>query len=583
MPKSWRSASVRSWTEPRPAWEGALHALRQGVRDVFAFLVGPRWAVFITAVMALLALVGVVLPQLPAWAVDDPASREAWVSAQEGKLGPAAHWLWRVGLLNVFRAPWFAAGLGLLVFSLVAYSLSRLPGLYAAVLRPRKWPPDTYFQVAPLRLEAAGRPDLRRLVGGLRRRLYRVEVRQEGETTYLFADRFPWAQVGTVLAHAAVVVLVVAAAVGKAEAFSIPILLAEGQVRPVFPSPTHPRQMQVEVVEAQARFDRQGLPLEYGAQVVVYRQGEAVARCRITVNAPCQYQGYRFHLAAYFGFGAEVVVREAASGRALYHETLALQFPRPTPHLVVREEGSGRLVYEGAPALGGPIPTDEGATSSLALLSLHGRDWVVALQERGEKRTLLIADAQDLSRALTLAPGEAASLEGLRWELMAIEMAPAARVTDLPSPEGGDVLLQMVHVAYGTGTASEGGRVPVVGGEGPPLLYVLGVGERPLALRPGEAAQVGPYQYQFLGQRGFVGIEVRRDPSTNLVWAGAALLILGLVLAFWLPRRRLWARVRADEVCIVGQGGEREDMAKELAPLLRKAGASPRWEVGDDG
>jgi len=581
--KSWRSASGRSWTEA--SWTArAAPFLRRWAHDLVAFLVGPRWAVIITAVMAAAALAGVVLPQLPAWAVGDPAAEAAWLAEQEGKFGPATSWLWRLGLLDVFRSPWFVAGLGLMVVSLVAYSLSRLPGLYAAIFRPRKWPPDSYFDVASGRLEATGRPDLGRLAGGLCRRLYRVEVRQEGETTYLFADRFPWAQAGGLLAHVAVVVLVVAAAVGKVGAFSLPLLLAEGEIRPVFPSPTHPQQMQVEVEEAQARFDPQGFPLEYAARVTLYRRGEEVARCRVTVNSPCRHGGYRFHLAAYFGYGAEVVVREVASGRAIYHETLALQFRRPAPHLVVREEGSGRPVFDGAPALGEPIPTGEGVTSSLALLSLAGREWVVALQERGEERTVLVADAEDLSRAVSLAPGKGAPLGGLRWELVGIEMAPAARVTDLPAPAGagGGVLLQMGNVAYGTGTASEGGRVPVVGGGGPPVLYILGVGERPLVLRPGEAAQLGPYAYEFVGQRAFVGLEVRKDPSVNLVWAGAALLIGGLILTFWLPRRRLWARIRGDEVCIVGQGGERADMARELAPLLGKAGARPRWEVDDD-
>lgn len=559
--------------------------MRRWGRDLFSFLVGPRWAVIITAVMAAVALVGVVLPQLPPWAVGDPASVRAWLGEQERRLGPATPWLWRLGLLDVFRTPWFAAGLGLMVASLLAYSLSRLPGLYASIFRPRKWPPDVYFDMAPHRVEGWGRADVVTLVRGLRRRLYRVEVRRDGSIAYLFADRFPWAQAGTLLAHVAVVVLVLAAAVGRAEAFSIPLMVAEGQARPVFPTPTHPRQMEVEVTGAWARFDAQGLPLQYAAELAIFRQGEEVARCRVTVNSPCQYGGYRFHLAAYFGFGAEVMVKEASSGRAIYHETVALQMQRPAPYLRAWEDGTGRLAYEGAVALGNPIVTAQGLTSSLALLSVAGRDWALVLREGKGEATLLIADAQNLSRAVTLAPGEGASLGGVRWELVEVQKAPAAEVADVPIPlgQGEGLLLQMSNVAYGTGNVSQGGRVAVAGGEGPPTLIVLGLGDRPITLQPGEAAVVGPYEYIFLGQRAFVGIEVRRDPSVNLVWAGAALLVLSLVLIFWLPRRRLWARLREDGVCIVGQGEASMDLRRELGPLLQRAGVFLQQEVEEDG
>jgi hypothetical protein len=67
-----------------------------------------------------------------------------------------------------------------------------------------------------------------------------------------------------------------------------------------------------------------------------------------------------------------------------------------------------------------------------------------------------------------------------------------------------------------------------------------------------------------------------------LVWAGAALLVLSLVFTFWLPRRRLWARLKGEEVCIVEQGGTDMDLRRELGPLLRRAGVSLRQEVEED-
>jgi cytochrome c biogenesis protein len=49
--------------------------------------------------------------------------------------------------------------------------------------------------------------------------------------------------------------------------------------------------------------------------------------------------------------------------------------------------------------------------------------------------------------------------------------------------------------------------------------------------------------YTFERTRQFTGLIVAHDPGVNFVWVGSALLVLGLILVFFFPHRRVWVRV----------------------------------------
>jgi cytochrome c biogenesis protein len=63
-------------------------------------------------------------------------------------------------------------------------------------------------------------------------------------------------------------------------------------------------------------------------------------------------------------------------------------------------------------------------------------------------------------------------------------------------------------------------------------------------LDQGKATAMGGYEITFVRERQFTGLIVSRDPGAPIVWLGALFLILGVVLVFLFPARRLWARVR---------------------------------------
>jgi len=107
---------------------------------------------------------------------------------------------------------------------------------------------------------AADAPALER---ALRRRWYAVETFVEGDITYIFADRFRWAELGTILTHGAVIFFILGAVISRASGYSADLFIGEGESKPVFQSVGRPDQMQVQLLDAVGSFNARGQPLDY--------------------------------------------------------------------------------------------------------------------------------------------------------------------------------------------------------------------------------------------------------------------------------------------------------------------------------
>ena len=61
----------------------------------------------------------------------------------------------------------------------------------------------------------------------------------------------------------------------------------------------------------------------------------------------------------------------------------------------------------------------------------------------------------------------------------------------------------------------------------------------------------------------------KADPGVNLVWIAFGSLILGLMITFYLPRRRVWARLTPDgQLSLVGRSDRYVDFEREFGRLL---------------
>ena len=50
--------------------------------------------------------------------------------------------------------------------------------------------------------------------------------------------------------------------------------------------------------------------------------------------------------------------------------------------------------------------------------------------------------------------------------------------------------------------------------------------------------------FTFARESRFTGLRVVKDPGTNIIWVASALMVIGLVMLFYFPHRRLWALVK---------------------------------------
>ena len=537
-------------------------------------LVGSaQFALALIGFLALAGLLAVMLPQIPETLRGNPAAVAVWVELQRGNFGPLTEPMRRVGLFNVVASWWFLTALGLLAISVVVYMANRLPSVWRNVTKPQERVPDSFFDRAANRVaftmaEATGEGEaVTRLEALLRRRRFRVRTFREGDASYLFADRFAWAQLGTFVSHVALIMFLAGGLLSWTGGYTNGLSIAEGTVQPVFPV-SHPNQMLVEVVDAVAKFDAEGTPLDYRTELVIYQDGREVTRGVATVNDPLDYGGYRFHQAGYFGEGAALRVRDAATGNTLYREVLELRELWPAPVVTVRD-AQGALLLDDV-----IVPTEQlqGAWGTPITVPGSGREfWVGVKQREPEVWDLVVFGLADEEARIVAPPGVSTRAGDLQFTLVEVTGLP---YTTTPS-------------STALGIPGDNERSLVVMSESPdgtPYLTVQGaVAGYALTLYPEQPVQIGGREYLFEGRREFAGIEVRRDPGAKFIWIAVGLLLAGLAITFYVPRLRLWARVRRQETVLAGLAEGSGSFRSETKQLARELGvrADESREEGD--
>jgi cytochrome c biogenesis protein len=88
-------------------------------------------------------------------------------------------------------------------------------------------------------------------------------------------------------------------------------------------------------------------------------------------------------------------------------------------------------------------------------------------------------------------------------------------------------------------------------------------------LTPGDEHRIGDVMVRLDGFDAWVTFMSRRDPGLGVVFAGTVLLVAGLAVAFWLPRRRVTVRPARAGTALVLRGERFDRPAAELDRLRR--------------
>ena len=529
-------------------------------KPLFRLLTSVRFALVQLGVVGVAALLGVVFPQAPDPIRLNPPAYDAWTEIQRERYHIFTTAMRRLDLFEVFHSVWFNALLILLMLSVAVCTANRFAPIWRSVRRPLRRVNDRYFETAHARAAFPTPADPGAVEAVLRRRRYKVEtVAERDGARYLFADRYAWAQLATFASHLSLILFMAGGIVSKLVGFQTFIQVGEGGTQPVFPV-VHENQMQVLNLDSIERKDDQGNIVDYRTSLVVFRNG--VERCRgeITVNGPLRCNGYTFHQATYTGNGAALQVKDRRTGQVVFAEAPVLQDApaAPRPRLVVRD-AAGRVVLDDYITM---TPVSQETLAQIFTMPDSGRLYAVSgpLDTRTKDWRLGIfhaprpGDPADELVNLSLKAGERTRAGGYTFEFAEFQRNPYQVLQGIPGMERA-ALVQMAEDVRGT-----------------LYLDVLNMADREaevprFQLEPGQSKEVGDYEYTFQGRREYTGVLVKRDPGSWFIWTATALLIAGLLVTFYLPRRRLWVKVTPEQTCLAGLAERTAHLGEELERL----------------
>lgn len=536
-------------------------ALRSSVKQTpldpfhlfFRLLTSIRFAVWLLVILTLAALAGVVLPQMPPGVVGSDQLRAAWLADKGAQYGVFQGPLERLGFFEVFRSVWFNGLVLLLLLAVAVCTVSRFGPIWRNFRRPPRRVNDRYFETAKHRADFAGATE-EQLRQTLSRRRYKVQRYEEAGAVYLFADRFAWSQLATFASHLSLLMFLAGALVTWQVGWSENVLIAEGTSKPVGAVGSDDL-IQVKVLDFVRERDELGRDLQYYTQLAVFKNGEEVARGKSTVNDPLQWNGYKFHQAAFLEDGVALEVREGDGGRVLYSEVINLPDKLALPVVKVADS-SGSVLYEDV-VLQTIFP---GEDMTGGILALPQGSFYVGLRlasgdTGGPPYELMVLPPS--GEIIEIPFGAEKAAGDLKFTFSSLSASLYRSISGRPAPDGSDLLVQMARTV-----------------DDQPIMSLQTPDGEFARLGEGESATYQDRTYSFLGARDYSGIIVRKDPGATFIWVATGLMMFGLVLTFYLPRRRLWAKVTPGRTYLAAVGARGLRLREELYDIGAAAGSA---------
>ena len=320
--------------------------VRRSVAMVWRSLRSMRTALILLLVLAAGAVIGSLLPQIP----NSPERVGRYL---------ADHAFWgrvflRAGFFDVYGSWWFVLITALLFVSLAACLLPRtralLRGLRQRPVQAREV--DGFRHFAEVTVDAGPEPAATAAERFLRRRWYRVA--REG--TSVAAEKGLFREAGSLLFHWAFFLLLVGVIVGKGTGFTGRAVVTEGETF-VDALPNYAGQIRtgryfgggftgvgLELLSFEDRYRRNGQPIDFVSRVRFFDdRGVPTGTEAIRVNHPADIEGLRFFQE---GFGWAPVVEASIDGERLWSSPLELtrdQAPPDVPATAMPWRGAIKL------------------------------------------------------------------------------------------------------------------------------------------------------------------------------------------------------------------------------------------------
>lgn len=293
------------------------------LKSVYRFFHNKRVGLFLILAMGVSSLIGLLFPQAPDDVRADAAAYAEFVESLRPKYRGWTTPLDKLGVFHMFHSIWFTTITIGLVLSIIACTCHRAPLLWRQASRPHVHVPDTFFEHGRVHrsITVPARADLvyTRTIETLRARRFHVVEDSQRPGRGVYGDRNRFAPFGTVIAHAAFVVILLGVLVTQLAGFrndNFPV--AVGTTAEV----GHDTGLSVRVDDFSTAFYPDGRPKDYASDVTVLRGGAPIAQQVVRVNNPLHVDGISINQASY-GIAVQVAIKDAA-GKVLFEGSVPL-------------------------------------------------------------------------------------------------------------------------------------------------------------------------------------------------------------------------------------------------------------------
>jgi len=255
-------------------------------------LTSIRLTVFLLLILAVIAIVGTVVPQ------DQPPA-QYWDRFGEG-LGSL---LWRSGISSIYYSPWFLGPVGLLGVNILACLINGLPQAIRRSARRFTWEMAVALPERG-RFHWQGGADPRPLVAAiLRRELGRPRQQTLPDKEVFFYERGRFRPLGPYLVHLSLLLILAGGLIGKFWGIEGRLMLSEGEEARAFQVSSgaeQPLDFQVRLDRFQVEFYEKGSsPKEFRSDLTFFQNGREVERHACRVNDPVTFGGFTFYQSSY--------------------------------------------------------------------------------------------------------------------------------------------------------------------------------------------------------------------------------------------------------------------------------------------
>lgn len=286
---------------------------------LWRFFTSTKVGVVLILLTLVAAFIGAIFIQAPGWAHSSPQSYASWLEKVRPRYGSLTDVFSTIGLFDAYNSIWFRAMCSLLIISVVACTLNRIPGIWRSVFRSKAVMGDNFYANSANRASVPTPVPADKVVAALRKEGYRIAQVHEGNNTYVYADRNGWAKLGTMLTHLSIVLFLLGAVTGALLGFSDDeVVIGEGS------SYTMERgyNFQVRLNDFAEEWYLEGMPKDYRSDLSVLENGQEVERKTIRVNDPLVYKGVKFSQ-SFYGVAPALEVKDG-QGKTLFSDILPL-------------------------------------------------------------------------------------------------------------------------------------------------------------------------------------------------------------------------------------------------------------------